>query len=131
MACFGLIIGAKMPMNPVVKVIVQDLKSGQYLSTTGQWVAAREDAGDFFTLLHAYHFARNNTNRRFQVLLYCPDDQYCAGIISGTGISAAETMPASFKIAGRQGMSGFKTVRRPRLEMDFGAGSEGSQFRRN
>jgi hypothetical protein len=112
-----------------VKVIIQDLKSRHYLSPTGQWVADREDAGDFHTLLHAYHFARNNTNRSFHVLLYCPDDQFCSSIISGTGITAVEAMPASTKaVVKPQRVKAFKAVRRPQLGTDFNAGLDGSRF---
>jgi hypothetical protein len=111
-----------------VKVIIQDLDSRHYLSPTGQWVAGREDAEDFHTLLHAYHFARNNTNRNFQVLLYCPDDQFCSSIISGTGITALEAMPASTKVAIKRRVKAFKAVRRPQLGTDFNAGADGSRF---
>lgn len=111
-----------------VKVIIQDLETRHYLSPTGQWVADREDARDFQTLLNAYHFARNTTNRSFHVLLYCPDDQFCTSIISGTGITAVEAMPASTKFVIKRRVKTFKSVRRPDLGTDFSAGSDGSRF---
>lgn len=72
-----------------MKVIVQDLETGAYLSADGRWVATKADARDFFTLLRAYHFAKDNTTKHFQVLLHCPDDQYSARMIDGMGMAAA------------------------------------------
>jgi hypothetical protein len=73
-----------------MKVIVQDLETMRFLSTDGRWVDDREDARDFFSLLPAYYFARDNTSRHFQVVLYCPEDHFCASIIAGKGVAAAE-----------------------------------------
>ncbi len=73
-----------------MKVIVQDLETMRFLSPDGRWVADREDARDFFSLLPAYYFARDNTSRHFQVVLYCPEDHFCASIIAGKGIAQPE-----------------------------------------
>jgi hypothetical protein len=73
-----------------VKVIVQDLETMRFLSPDGRWVADREDARDFFSLLPAYYFARDNTSRHFQVVLYCPEDHFCASIIAGKGVAQPE-----------------------------------------
>jgi hypothetical protein len=73
-----------------VKVIVQDLETMRFLSADGRWVADREVARDFYSLLPAYYFARDNTSRHFQVVLYCPEDHFCASIIAGKGIAAPE-----------------------------------------
>jgi hypothetical protein len=73
-----------------VKVIVQDLETMRFLSADGRWVDEREDARDFFSLLPAYYFARDNTSRHFQVVLYCPEDHFCASIIAGKGVAEAE-----------------------------------------
>jgi hypothetical protein len=78
-----------------VKVIVQDLETMRFLSRDGRWVADRDDARDFFSLLPAYYFARDHTSRHFQVVLYCPEDHFCASIIAGKGIAGAETKPVS------------------------------------
>jgi hypothetical protein len=74
----------------IVKVIVQDLETMRFLSGDGRWVADREDARDFYSLLPAYYFARDNTSRHFQVVLYCPEDHFCASIIAGKGIAQTE-----------------------------------------
>jgi hypothetical protein len=68
-----------------MKVIIQDICSKEYLSEDGQWVSARAQARDFLTLLRAYHFGCENTSGRFQVLLYCEEDDYSACIIEGVG----------------------------------------------
>jgi hypothetical protein len=73
-----------------MKVIIRDARTQNYLSADGGWVRSRDDAGDFFTLLRAYHFAARHTSGRFQVLLYSPDDQYCANIVEGTGTAKEE-----------------------------------------
>jgi hypothetical protein len=80
-----------------MKVIIQDIRSGEYLSENGQWVATEAEARDFFTLLRAYHFAHQNITGRFQVLLYCEEDQYSACIIEGVGTAdfKAETSSAT------------------------------------
>ena len=70
-----------------MKVIVQNLHTKEYLAADGRWVADMADANDFLTLLRAYHFARIHTSRGFEVLLYCPEDDYSAGIITGIGIA--------------------------------------------
>jgi hypothetical protein len=59
----------------------------RFLAGDGRWVADREDARDFFSLLPAYYFARDNTSRHFQVVLYCPEDHFCASIIAGKGVA--------------------------------------------
>jgi hypothetical protein len=74
-----------------MKVIIQDLRTKAYFSADGRWVTDKSDATDFLTLLRAYHFARINTSGRFEVLLYCPEDDYSAGIITGIGISDSNT----------------------------------------
>jgi hypothetical protein len=79
----------------VVKVIVQDLETMRFLSPDGRWVADREDARDFYSLLPAYYFARDNTSRHFQVVLFCPEDHFCASIIAGKGVAQTEVKPAS------------------------------------
>lgn len=63
----------------------------RFLSADGRWVAEREDARDFYSLLPAYYFARDNTSRHFQVVLYCPEDHFCASIIAGKGIAPCES----------------------------------------
>jgi hypothetical protein len=78
-----------------VKVIVQDLETMRFLSPDGRWVADRENARDFFSLLPAYYFARDNTSRHFQVVLYCPEDHFCASIIAGKGIAQAGVKQAA------------------------------------
>jgi hypothetical protein len=96
-----------------MKVIVQDIETGAYLSANGRWVAAQADARDFFTLLRAYHFAKDNTARRFQVLLHCPDDQYSAGIITGVGMAAANeeaaVVPAKTQVSSLRVQTIFKS----------------------
>jgi hypothetical protein len=72
-----------------MKVIVQDLETGRYLSADGRWVADRTNARDFGTLLRAYHFAKDNTSKHFQVLLHSTDDEYCSCIIDGMGLASA------------------------------------------
>lgn len=59
----------------------------RFLAMDGRWVAKREDARDFHSLLPAYQHARDHTARRFQVLLYSPDDEFSATIIAGQGIA--------------------------------------------
>jgi hypothetical protein len=68
-----------------MKVIVQDAKTKRYLSATGRWVAAENDAQDFLSLVRAYNYATHFTSRRFEVVLYCPDDNYRTTIIEGEG----------------------------------------------
>jgi hypothetical protein len=74
-----------------MKVIVQDLETGRYLSADGRWVAARTNARDFGTLLRAYHFAKDNTSKHFQVLLHSTDDEYCSCIIDGVGMASSNS----------------------------------------
>jgi hypothetical protein len=79
-----------------MKVIVQDLETGSYLSADGRWVEDQADARDFLTLMRAYNFARDNTSKHFRVLLHSPDDQYCSSIIDGMGLAvtnAEEAVP--------------------------------------
>ncbi len=73
-----------------MKVIVQDLETMRFLAAGDCWVANRDDARDFFSLLPAYYFARDHTSRRFQIVLYCPEDHFCASIIAGKGIAPAD-----------------------------------------
>jgi hypothetical protein len=82
-----------------MKVIVQDLETGAYLSADGRWVAAKSDARDFLTLLRAYHFAKDNTSKHFQVLLHSPDDEYCSCIIDGMGTAMANAKAANAEAA--------------------------------
>jgi hypothetical protein len=70
-----------------MKVIVLNLHTKEYLAANGAWVADKAGANDFLTLLRAYHFARINTSRGFEVLLHCLEDDYCASIITGIGIA--------------------------------------------
>jgi hypothetical protein len=78
-----------------VKVIVQDLETMRFLAGDGRWVAGRDDARDFYSLLPAYYFARDHTSRHFQVVLYCPEDHFCASIIAGKGIASVAVKPAN------------------------------------
>ena len=71
-----------------MKVLVQDLGSMRFLAVNGNWVEDKDDAQDFFSLLPAYNFARDNTSSQFQILLYCPEDNFCASIIAGIGTAA-------------------------------------------
>ncbi|HWF18124.1 MAG TPA: hypothetical protein VG754_02610 [Verrucomicrobiae bacterium] len=73
-----------------MKVIIQDIGAREFLGADGQWVSDKEDARDFFTLLHAYHFAQANTSIHFRVLLHCPEDDYSASIIEGIGTAGEE-----------------------------------------
>jgi hypothetical protein len=73
-----------------MRVIVQDLETMCFLTADGRWVADREGARDFYSLLPAYYFARDNTSRHFQVVLYCPEDHFCASIIAGKGVAGPE-----------------------------------------
>jgi hypothetical protein len=75
-----------------MKVIVQDIDTGLYLSADGAWVVEEDAARDFRTLLRAFHFATDNVACRFQVLLYSADDDYVACIIEGEG--KAEPAPS-------------------------------------
>lgn len=68
-----------------MKVIVQDATTKRYLSTNGRWVLAENDAQDFLSLMRAYNYATHFTSRRFEVVLYCPDDNYRTTIIEGEG----------------------------------------------
>jgi hypothetical protein len=74
-----------------MKVIIQDICSKEYLSEDGQWVSARAQARDFYTLLRAYHFGCKKASGRFQVLLYCEEDDYSSCIIEGIGSADADT----------------------------------------
>ena len=76
-----------------MKVIVQDLETMRFLSGDGRWVADRDDARDFYSLLPAYYWARDHTSRHFQVVLYCPEDHFCASIIAGKGVAPAVAKP--------------------------------------
>ncbi len=82
-----------------MKVIIQDVDTGEYLSADGSWVADIGGARNFVTLLRAYHFAREKTARNFQVLLHCPDDDYSASIITGMGTSATAETAAADSVA--------------------------------
>jgi hypothetical protein len=73
-----------------VKVIVQDLETMRFLTADNRWVDDRDDARDFFSLLPAYYFARDHTSRHFQIVLYCPDDHFCASIIAGKGVAESQ-----------------------------------------
>ena len=75
-----------------VKVLVQDIATSRYLARDGSWVASREDARDFISLLPAYCFARDHTSCTFQVLLYCQEDNFCASIIAGQGIFVSDSV---------------------------------------
>ena len=91
---FLLIPVAESADVPPMKVIVQDIANQLYLAAHGAWVADAASARDFRTLLRAFHFATDNVACRFQVLLYCEDDDYVACIIEGEGkAEAAEFAP--------------------------------------
>jgi hypothetical protein len=81
-----------------MKILVQDLETCRFLSVNGSWVAEKDAARDFHSLLPAYQYARDFTSRRFQVLLYCPDDRFCVSMIAGEGIARPQTR----SIAGRR-----------------------------
>ncbi len=70
----------------------------RFLSDDGRWVADRDDARDFYSLLPAYYFARDHTSRHFQVVLYCPEDHFCASIIAGKGVAPAAAKPAGAQV---------------------------------
>jgi hypothetical protein len=77
-----------------VKVLIQDLETLRFLAPNGRWVLDREAARDFFSLLPAYYYAREHTASHFQVLLYCPEDNFSASIIAGTGIAPDQSQVA-------------------------------------
>jgi hypothetical protein len=79
-----------LPVNPLMKVIIQDIAAHKFLAENGHWSNDKCDAQDFFSLLRAYHFAQSNVSGRFQVLLHCPDDGYVACIIEGVGAVAEQ-----------------------------------------
>lgn len=68
-----------------MKVIIQDAKTKRYFSANGRWVASETDAKDFRSLMRAYHFAKQFTSGRFEVMLYCPDDDCRTSIIETEG----------------------------------------------
>ncbi|MDB6123975.1 MAG: hypothetical protein JWQ71_2968 [Pedosphaera sp.] len=70
-----------------MKVIIRDQETRKYLSSNGRWVPTAHDAKDFLALVPAYNFAKENTCCRFQVVLYCPEDNYYKSIIDGTGMA--------------------------------------------
>ncbi len=70
-----------------MKILIQDLETMRFLGADGQWVNGREEARDFHSLLPAYYHGRDHTSRRFQVLLYSPEDNFCTSIIAGVGIA--------------------------------------------
>jgi len=82
-----------------MKVIVQDLETGAYLSGDGGWVATEAEARDFLTLMRAYVFARDNTCKRFRILLHCPDDLYSATIIAGVGTASPHLVASTSQSA--------------------------------
>ena len=89
--------GTKAAESIDVKVIIKDLETKRYLSANGRWVTAERDAQDFVSILPAYNFAKNFMSRRFEVVLYCADDDYRATIITGEGTgseSFGDTMTA-------------------------------------
>jgi hypothetical protein len=75
-----------------MKVIVQDIATKLYLAAHGAWAPDAASARDFRTLLRAFHFATDNVACRFQVLLYCEDDDYVACIIEGEGNAEATAL---------------------------------------
>jgi hypothetical protein len=79
-----------------MKVIIRDLETRKYFSPNGQWVAAAIDAKDFCALVPAYNFAKQNTRVRFQIILYCPDDNYHTGIIDGMGMATSSEVTPSY-----------------------------------
>src|ERR1700722_7357129 len=85
-----------------MKVLIQDIGTGEYLAADGNWVATPRDARDFQTLLRAYNFARENISGRFQVLLYCPEDHYSACIIEGVGSADASAETADTMVQVKQ-----------------------------
>jgi hypothetical protein len=111
-----------------MKVIVQHCETGAYLSMDGQWVAARESARDFFTLMRAYHCARNNAAGPFKVLLHCPDEEYSASIIDGVGVAepAEETAEVAIpiKTAAKKSISSHRKI----TIQSHGAWSENCRF---
>lgn len=68
-----------------MKVIIQNKETSLYFLARGLWSVRPDDAQDFLTLMPAYQFAQHNVSGRFQVVLYCADDQYHASIIEGNG----------------------------------------------
>ena len=114
-----------------MKVIIQNAATGRYLASDGQWVADREDARDFHTLLHGYHYAKDHLAGRFQVLLYCPDDQYCASIISGEGISPSNAVPASVMTQMKQSVTFRWRTRVPKGPFLLDTGMDASRFHWN
>ena len=88
----------------------------RFLSVDGRWVADREDAQDFHSLLPAYYFARDNTSRHFQVVLYCPEDHFCASIIAGKGIATPDSnhtgaQPVAVRIISKRGRTQTKVCK--------------------
>lgn len=79
-----------------MKVIVQDARTKRFLSATGRWVTSETDAQDFLSLMRAYNYATQFTSRRFEVVLYCPDDNYRTTIIEGEGTIAEEFSESVF-----------------------------------
>jgi hypothetical protein len=73
-----------------MKVIIQDLETNRYFAPSGRWVMAPDAAENFYSILPAYHFAKQNVSGRFKVILYCADDQYSKSIIEGVGQDVGE-----------------------------------------
>jgi hypothetical protein len=83
-----------------MKVLIKEIDSDRYLSVNGQWVTAADHAKDFLALIPAYNFAKQNTSARFQVVLYCSEDNYRQGIIEGKGeaVSGAVASSTAMKV---------------------------------
>jgi hypothetical protein len=77
-----------------MKIVIQNTETQHYLSA-GRWVSAADDADDFVAILRAYKFAREHTSGHFQIVLYCPEDEYVTNIIDGMGMRPAKTMAAA------------------------------------
>ena len=70
-----------------MKILIQDLETLRFLGTDGRWVPSKDDARDFHSLLPAFYHGRDFTSRRFQVLLYSAEDNFCTSIIAGVGMA--------------------------------------------
>ena len=77
-----------------MKIVIQNTENQHYLSA-GRWVSAANEADDFVAILRAYKFARKNISGHFQIVLYCPEDDYVTNIIDGVGMRPAKTMAAA------------------------------------
>jgi hypothetical protein len=68
-----------------MRILVQRIETGTYLTYDAQWTLAADSANDFPTTTLAYDFGRHISFEKFRVIFHFPDTGEFIHFIEGQG----------------------------------------------